>query len=156
MSARAPEVRQASRSSQVWVALVAGLLFGIGLGVSGMARPTKVLAFLDVAGAWDPTLAFVMIAAVGVHALAVLVARRRRAPLGGQTFGWPEITAIDLPLVAGSALFGVGWGLGGYCPGPALLGAASGNPGAAVFVVAMVAGMVLRHTSTRGAPARTS
>jgi uncharacterized membrane protein YedE/YeeE len=156
MSARAHDGRRPSRSSHVAVALVAGLLFGVGLGVSGMARPTKVLAFLDVAGAWDPTLAFVMIGAIGIHALAVLVAKRRRAPLGGQAFGWPDVTAIDMPLVAGSALFGVGWGLGGYCPGPALLGAASGNLGAAVFVVAMVAGMVVRHTSTRSAPARTS
>lgn len=151
-----PPVDQAARSSHVVVALVAGLLFGVGLGISGMGRPTKVLAFLDVAGAWDPTLAFVMIGAIGVHALAVLVAKRRPAPLGSHTFQWSDLTAIDKPLLAGSALFGVGWGLGGYCPGPALLGAASGNVTAVVFVVAMVAGMVVRHASNRSAPARTS
>lgn len=145
-----------SRSSHIAVALVAGVLFGIGLGISGMARPAKVLAFLDVAGAWDPTLAFVMIGAIGVHALAVLVAKRRAASLGGDTFRWSDLTAIDRPLVAGSALFGIGWGLGGYCPGPALLGAASGNVTAALFVVAMVLGMVIRHSSMRSAPARTS
>jgi uncharacterized membrane protein YedE/YeeE len=147
---------KARAGSHVMLAVVAGALFGAGLGISGMSRPAKVLGFLDVAGAWDPSLAFVMIGAIGVHALAVLVAKRRPAPLGSDKFRWSELTAIDKPLLAGSALFGVGWGLGGYCPGPALLGAASGNLPAAVFVVAMIAGMLVRHASMRGAPARSS
>ena len=145
-----------SRSSPAGVALVAGALFGIGLGISGMARPTKVLAFLDIAGAWDPSLAFVMIGAISVYAIAVFAAKRLRAPLASDTFRWPELTVVDRPLVAGAALFGVGWGLGGYCPGPALLGAASGNLGAIVFVGAMIAGMLVRHLSASRAPVRTS
>ncbi len=145
-----------SRWSPAAVALIAGALFGIGLGISGMARPTKVLAFLDVAGAWDPSLAFVMIGAIGVYAIAVLVAKRRQTTLlGNATFRWPESNAVDRPLVAGAALFGIGWGLGGYCPGPALLGAASGNVGAIVFVGAMIAGMLVRHVSASRAPVRT-
>ena len=124
-----------SRRAHVTVALASGVLFGVGLGISGMARPAKVLGFLDVAGAWDPSLAFVMIGAIAVHALAVLVAKRRAAPLGGSAFQWPEMTSIDAPLIAGSAIFGVGWGLGGYCPGPALLGAASGSLPAVIFVI---------------------
>lgn len=153
---QASRASQRGRSSHVAVALLAGLIFGVGLGISGMSRPTKVLAFLDVTGAWDPTLAFVMVGAIAVHALAVLAAKRRPAPIASHAFRWSDLTAIDKPLVAGSAVFGIGWGLGGYCPGPALLGAASGNVTAAVFVVAMVAGMVVRHASTRRAPARTS
>jgi uncharacterized membrane protein YedE/YeeE len=146
-----------SRSSSAAVALVAGALFGIGLGISGMARPTKVLAFLDVAGAWDPSLAFVMIGAIAVYAVAVFVAKRVRAtPFASDTFQWPELTAVDRPLVAGAALFGIGWGLGGYCPGPALLGAASGNLNAVVFVGAMIAGMLVRHLAASRAPVRTS
>jgi uncharacterized membrane protein YedE/YeeE len=121
-----------------------------------MARPSKVLAFLDVTGAWDPSLAFVMIGAIGVHAVAVAIAKRRARPLGGDVFHWPEKAALDAPLVGGALVFGVGWGLGGFCPGPALLGAASGNTAAAVFVVAMIAGMIGRHVSARAAAARSS
>jgi len=130
-------------------AVVAGVLFGVGLAVSGMVRPTKVLAFLDIAGAWDPSLAFVMIGAIGVHAVAVVAARRRGRPVGSDKFHWPDLTAIDTPLVVGSILFGIGWGLGGFCPGPALVSAASGSVAAIVFVVAMAAGMLGRHASVR-------
>lgn len=151
-----PSSSRSARSSHVVVAVIAGLLFGAGLGISGMARPAKVLGFLDVAGAWDPTLAFVMIGAIGVHCVAVQLAKRRPGPIASRSFQWSDLTAIDKPLLAGAAVFGIGWGLGGYCPGPALLGAASGNGSAAVFVVAMVAGMVVRHASTRSAPSRTS
>ncbi|MDB5220019.1 MAG: hypothetical protein JWO86_7946 [Myxococcaceae bacterium] len=143
----------APRRAHVTVAVVAGVLFGVGLGISGMARPAKVLGFLDVAGAWDPSLAFVMIGAIAVHALAVLVAKRRAAPLGGNAFQWPEKTAVDAPLVLGSALFGIGWGLGGYCPGPALLGAASGSVPAGIFVIAMILGMIAKELSVRYRPA---
>jgi uncharacterized protein len=135
---------------RILAALAAGLLFGIGLGVAGMTRPTKVLAFLDVAGAWDPSLAFVMIGAIGVHAVAVVIARRRGRPLASAKFHWSDKTAIDAPLLGGAAVFGLGWGLGGFCPGPALASAASGNGLAIAFVLAMIVGMVARQT--RGRP----
>jgi uncharacterized membrane protein YedE/YeeE len=147
-----------SRSVMIAIlsAAAAGVLFGVGLGISGMGRPTKVLAFLDVTGAWDPSLAFVMMGAIGVHCLAVLVAKRRtRTALGG-TFHWPKPAAVDRALLVGAAVFGIGWGLGGFCPGPALLGAASGNGAAIVFVVAMAAGMIARHARVRREAARTS
>jgi hypothetical protein len=131
------------------VALLSGALFGIGLGISGMTRPTKVLAFLDVAGAWDPSLAFVMMGAVGVSAVAVAIAKRRSAPIASARFHWAKETLIDAPLLTGAALFGVGWGLGGFCPGPALAAAASGNVAAIAFVAAMIAGMVARHATQR-------
>ena len=131
--------------------VLAGALFGVGLGVSGMTRPSKVLGFLDVWGAWDPSLAFVMMGAIGVHAIAVAVARRRERPLASDRFHWAEPKAIDAPLLAGSLLFGIGWGLGGFCPGPALVTACSGNIAAIVFVVAMAVGMVARHRTQRNA-----
>lgn len=140
--------------ASVAVALVAGVLFGVGLGISGMGRPAKVLAFLDVSGAWDPSLAFVMMGAIGVYAIAVRVTKQRTRPLGENAFHWPHPTAVDAPLVIGSVVFGVGWGLGGFCPGPALLGAASGNTAALVFVAAMIAGMVARHASARAEAAQ--
>jgi uncharacterized membrane protein YedE/YeeE len=136
-----------SPRSRFLAALAAGLLFGVGLGVSGMTRPTKVLAFLDVAGAWDPSLAFVMIGAIGVHAVAVVMARRRGRPIASAKFHWSDKTKIDAPLLAGALLFGIGWGLGGFCPGPALVGAASGNVVAIAFVVAMAIGMLFRRRS---------
>ena len=137
-------------------AAAAGVLFGAGLGISGMSRPTKIQAFLDVTGTWDPSLAFVMVGAIGVHSLAVVVAKRRERTALGGIFHWPKPAAVDKPLLIGSAVFGIGWGLGGFCPGPALLGAASGSATAIIFVVAMVAGMIARHTSARREAARTS
>lgn len=131
------------------IAILSGALFGIGLGVSGMTRPTKVLGFLDAAGDWDPSLAFVMMAAVGVHAVAVVIAKRRGRPVASARFHWTEQTLLDAPLLTGAALFGVGWGLGGFCPGPALATAASGNLAAIAFVAAMIVGMVARHATTR-------
>jgi uncharacterized protein len=130
-------------------AVVAGAVFGVGLGISGMTRPTKVLAFLDVAGAWDPSLALVMAGAIGVHAIAVFVARRRGRTLSGGTLQWTEKTTIDAPLLAGAGLFGIGWGLGGFCPGPALASAGSGSIAAIVFVLAMLVGMLGRHATAR-------
>lgn len=123
-------------------ALVSGLLFGVGLVVSGMTEPSKVLGFLDVAGAWDPSLAFVMVAAIGVHALGLRAAQRRRAPLADRTFSRAPKARIDAPLLVGATLFGVGWGLSGYCPGPALVALpAAGAPGL-VFVVSLCLGSV--------------
>lgn len=134
-------------------AVAAGVLFGIGLGISGMSRPTKVLAFLDVAGAWDPSLALVMAGAIGVHSLAVVAAKRRERTALGGIIHWPKPATVDRALLVGAALFGVGWGLGGFCPGPALLGAASGNATSIVFVLAMIAGMIARHASAGRAAA---
>lgn len=139
----------ASAPARAFVALFAGALFGVGLGVSGMTRPDKVLGFLDVAGAWDPSLAFVMIGAIGVHAVAVAVARRRARPLGADRFAWSDKTAIDAPLVAGAAVFGIGWGIGGICPGPALASLGAGSTVAVVFAIAMVAGIFGRHLTSR-------
>lgn len=120
-----------------------GLLFGLGLIVSGMANPAKVLAFLDVAGAWDPSLAFVLVGAVAVSALGVRLAARRQAPLLMPRFDWPAATQADTALTAGAAVFGFGWGLGGLCPGPALASLALGAPGTLAFLAAMTAGLFL-------------
>ena len=125
------------------VSLVAGLVFGIGLVLSGMTRPDKVIGFLDVTGAWDPSLAFVMGGGVLVYAIAWQVVRRWRTPLVAPVFALPTRRDIDGRLVAGAALFGLGWGIGGYCPGPALVSLPSGQPSVIVFVVAMVLGMQL-------------
>ncbi len=124
------------------LAALAGIFFGLGLGISGMTQPTKVIGFLDVTGAWDPSLACVMIGAIGVHCVGVRLARRRGAPIFGEGFIWPSRTTLDRPLLAGAAIFGVGWGLGGFCPGPALVGAASGSASAVAFSCAMVVGML--------------
>jgi hypothetical protein len=125
------------------VAAFAGALFALGLVVSGMTEPGKVTGFLDVGGAWDPTLAFVMAGAIAVYAPIARVVRARRAPVYGDRFHWPTAHAIDARLVAGAAVFGVGWGLSGYCPGPALVGIAGGAPATLVFVASMLAGMLV-------------
>lgn len=121
-------------------ALVAGMLFGLGLSVGGMVDPAKVLGFLDVAGRWDPTLAFVMAGALTVTAVGYRAVLRRRAPLLGDRFHLPAARVLDGRLIVGAAVFGVGWGLAGFCPGPAIasLGFADGR--IALFVVAMAAG----------------
>lgn len=124
-------------------ALLAGLVFGLGLIVSGMVNPAKVLGFLDLAGAWDPSLAFVMAGAIAVGLVAFTVARRRTVSLLGAEMKLPTARNIDRRLVAGSTLFGIGWGLAGFCPGPALTTLALGQAKAVVFVVAMLAGMGL-------------
>jgi len=129
------------------IAPAAGLLFGAGLAVSGMHDPAKVLGFLDVAaiasGGWDPSLAFVMAGGLAVTLPAFWYARRRKAPLAAPAFQTPTATAIDRRLMLGALLFGVGWGLVGYCPGPALAALAFGATDTIVFVPAMVAGMAL-------------
>jgi len=124
-------------------ALVAGLLFGAGLILSGMSNPAKVLAFLDVGGTWDPSLLFVMLGAIAVAALAFRFARARLRPLFGDRIHVPGAGRIDARLLVGSTVFGVGWGLAGYCPGPALTSLAVGGRSTLLFVAAMVAGMAL-------------
>lgn len=130
-------------------AFAAGLLFGLGLIVSHMANPAKVLGFLDLAGRWDPSLAFVMGGAIAIGSLAFAFARRRATSLLGAPMSWPTATGIDRPLVVGSALFGISWGLAGFCPGPALVTASSGQPRAVLFVAAMLAGMALHRLFAR-------
>ena len=122
--------------------VLAGLLFGIGLCVSGMIYPTKVLAFLDLAGAWDPSLAFVMGGAVVVAFVAFRIAARRRTSLAGEPIDLPPTRTIDARLIGGSALFGVGWGLVGLCPGPAIVSLAAASGSGRLFVAAMAAGVV--------------
>ncbi len=139
------------------VAFAAGLIFGLGLLVSDMANPARVLAFLDVLaipeGTWDPTLAFVMAGAMAVSALAwALAARRRTAVFGGAMPGAPS-GRIDARLIGGSALFGLGWGLAGICPGPALAALPIGGGPMAVFVAAMLAGMLAFGLTQRLRPA---
>lgn len=120
-----------------------GLLFGIGLLLSGMTDPGKVIGFLDLAGAWDPSLALVMGGAILVGVFAFGVARKRTTSFLGSPIRLPTSRDIDTRLVAGSLLFGVGWGLAGFCPGPALVSLGAGQPKAVVFVLAMLAGMIL-------------
>lgn len=130
---------------KVAAAVVCGALFGAGLVVSDMINPARVLAFLDVAGRWDPSLALVMGGALVPSALAYLYRRRLDRPVFGERFHIPAAGPIDRPLLAGAVLFGVGWGLVGLCPGPALAGLVSGRWQVALFVLAMLAGMALHH-----------
>lgn len=123
--------------------LLAGLVFGLGLMVSGMANPAKVLGFLDLFGRWDPSLALVMAGAIAVGAVAFALARRRSVSLLGAAMKLPAASHIDRRLVLGSLLFGIGWGVAGFCPGPALVALGMGEIKAVVFVLAMLAGMVL-------------
>lgn len=128
-----------------------GALFAVGLGVAGMTKPSKVIAFLDPFGAWDPSLAFVMGGAVVVYLLLHRLVTRRPAPLFDDVFHLPTRRDLDVRLVLGAALFGVGWALAGFCPGPALVSAASGSFPAVVFVVGMTAGVKLEHLLARRA-----
>jgi uncharacterized protein len=127
----------------VVAALICGLVFGWGLLISGMVQPAKVSAFLDIFGAWDPSLAVVMIAALIVSVPGFMLAKRRERPILAARSVWPSKIGIDSQLVIGSALFGVGWGLVGLCPGPALENLATLSPRVIAFVVAMTAGMAL-------------
>ncbi len=123
-------------------AFVAGLVFGLGLIVAGMTNPAKILGFLDLAGEWDPSLALVMVGAIGVGFVAFVFARRATVSALGLPMQLPVARTIDARLVGGSLLFGIGWGLAGFCPGPAIVALGAGYVKAAVFVVSMLLGMV--------------
>ncbi len=127
--------------ARVFSSLAAGIVFGLGLMLSGMADPAKVLNFLDVAGTWDPSLMLVMGAAVVVTFVGFRLARTREQPLFAPQFPGRAAIRFDMPLIAGAVLFGAGWGLGGFCPGPALASLSLGSAGAWVFVAAMLGGM---------------
>lgn len=129
--------------------LFAGLLFGLGLIVSGMANPEKVLGFLDIAGLWDPSLAFVMGGAIIVGLLAFTVARKRTLSFLGFSMKVPRHSHIDKRLVIGGLLFGIGWGIAGFCPGPGLVALGAGEIKAIVFVASMVAGMGIFELAER-------
>jgi uncharacterized membrane protein YedE/YeeE len=123
--------------------LASGLLFGAGLAVAGMTNPNKILNFLDVTHGWDPSLAFVMAGAIPISALAFWIGRHRDQPLLGAAFALPGKTRIDPALLIGSALFGLGWGLGGYCPGPAIASLSRPTSSLLGFVIAMGVGLLL-------------
>jgi uncharacterized membrane protein YedE/YeeE len=139
---------------RILAALGCGFVFGLGLAISGMMNPAKVIGFLDVAGNWDPTLAFVMGGAllVVVPAYRVILGRRRPVLDGG--FSLPTRTELDAPLILGSALFGVGWGLVGFCPGPAVAAVVTGLPAVLGFVAAMLAGIALHAWISGERPVR--
>jgi uncharacterized membrane protein YedE/YeeE len=120
-----------------------GVVFALGLGISGMTRPIKVIGFLDFFGSWDPSLAFVMLGAIGVYFVAHRLSRRMPAPMLAASFTLPSRNDLDGRLIAGAAIFGAGWGLGGFCPGPAITSLASGAPSVMIFVAAMAAGTYL-------------
>ena len=125
----------------IFTSLLAGLVFGLGLIVSGMANPAKVLGFLDLTGAWDPSLALVMAGAIGVSFFAFLFAKKRSRSLLGADMKLPTGRSIDRRLVFGSTLFGIGWGVAGFCPGPGLVALGMGEVKALIFVAAMLVGM---------------
>jgi uncharacterized membrane protein YedE/YeeE len=129
-----------------------GLIFGVGLLISGMTQPPKVLGFLDIFGQWDPTLVFVMAGAVAVSGVGYAVARRTKRPVLIAQYLWPTRTDIDRELVVGSVLFGIGWGLIGLCPGPALENLATLSPPVILFVLAMIAGMIVQDFWQTRAP----
>lgn len=133
----------------ILVHAIAGLIFGIGLVISGMANPAKVKNFLDLAGTWDPSLAFVMGAAVLVTFVGYRVAFRRGAPLLADRFNVPTKSDIDMRLLIGAGIFGIGWGLGGYCPGPALVALPLLAQGTLVFVPAMLVGLAVARWAGR-------
>ncbi|MET4633045.1 DUF6691 family protein [Kaistia defluvii] len=138
-------------------ALASGLLFGLGLAISGMIYPAKVKAFLDIGaiatGGWDPSLAFVLASAVLVSMAAIRIAHRHRHPIAASTFSGPAARRVDAPLVLGSVLFGVGWGLSGLCPGPAIANIAFALPDILIFLVAMAIGaLAVRLVRSRSNP----
>ena len=137
---------------QMLVAFVSGLVFAIGLGIAGMTNPAKVLGFLDMFGGdWDPSLMFVMGGAMLVYAPVYQVLKGRDAPKFGDRFHWPTAKDIDVKLVIGSALFGIGWGLAGLCPGPAVVAVITGALPFLVYAAAMVGGMLAHWALTKGA-----
>ena len=138
--------------AMIVASLICGLIFGVGLVISGMSQPAKVLGFLDLLGKWDPTLLFVMASAVAVSALGFAFAKRRGAPILGNASAAQLRKEIDRPLVVGAILFGIGWGIAGLCPGPAFVNLLSSLPALIVFVAAMFAGMALHDVWWRRRP----
>jgi len=136
---------------RLFLAFASGGLFGLGLLLSGMVDPGKVLQFLDVAGDWDPSLAFVMAGAIPVAAIGFRLGARRAAPVCAPSFAGPPSGAVDARLIGGAVLFGLGWGLAGFCPGPALAALGFGGWKPLLFVMAMLAGMALYHAFARPA-----
>lgn len=136
-----------------FVNLGLGLLFGVGLVISGMSDPAKVLNFLDLFGTWDPSLAFVMAGAVVVTFLGYRLVFRRGRPVKGKTFRLPDSNDIDRRIVIGPAIFGIGWGLGGFCPGPALTALGLVASGTLAFIPAMLLGMLVARLLLEGRPA---
>jgi len=128
---------------------ISGIVFALGLGISGMTRPVKVIGFLDFTGPWDPSLAFVMMGAITIYFVAYRLIRTRPAPVLMEQFSIPQRTDIDRNLVVGAAVFGAGWGLSGFCPGPALTSLAAGAAPVVIFVAAMAAGMYLQGMMAR-------
>lgn len=133
-------------------ALLTGLVFGTGIAISGMMDPAKVLNFFDVAGTWDPSLAFVMGGALVITFIGYRLAWRRTAPLFGGRFQIPTLTVIDRRLVGGSALFGIGWGIAGFCPGAAIPALGTGRWEVALFLLAVIAGFLLRRLLSSAQP----
>jgi len=129
--------------SEFCIALAAGAIFGFGLSLSGMLNPVNVQGFLDIFGAWDPRLAFVLGGAVMVAFLGVQIVKRMPRPVFAENFLMPTNRRIDTPLILGSALFGLGWGIGGFCPGPAIASLSLGLPQSILFVVSMLIGMII-------------
>lgn len=122
---------------------MSGLIFALGLGISGMTDANKVIAFLNVAGQWDPSLAFVMVGAIGVHLVLYKLILKRESPIYEKSFKIPSVKGVDGKLLGGTAIFGVGWGLGGFCPGPGVVSSVNLNAEPVSFTLAMVAGMLL-------------
>ncbi len=137
---------------QIVIGLICGIVFGAGLAVSDMINPARVLNFLDLAGHWDPTLAFVMAGGLAVAGVGYRMVFRRSAPLFDAKFHLPVLTQIDARLLGGAALFGIGWGMAGFCPGPAIAALVTLNPKALLFVIAMAAGMLAAHRLRRVSP----
>jgi uncharacterized membrane protein YedE/YeeE len=127
------------------VAFLVGIAFAVGLGIGGMTQPARVLAFLDVTGPWDPSLAFVMLGAVVTYGVGFRTVMHRARPLLAPAFVLPTRRDLDAPLLVGAAIFGIGWGLAGICPGPALTALGSGEPRALVFVTTMIAGIAAQR-----------
>ncbi len=134
---------------QLLVALVSGFIFALGLGISGMTNPVKVYSFMDIFGRWDPTLIFVMVGAISVHFISYLVIKRQKSPVLAQAFQVPKRQDVTFALIIGSVLFGIGWGLAGYCPGPAVVSLASFEYRPIIFVLSMVVGMFLYQNLDR-------
>ena len=130
-------------------AFVAGLVFGLGLIVAGMVNPAKIIGFLDIAGTWDPSLALVMVGAIAVGLVAFALARRRTMSALGLPMQLPSQRTVDARLIGGSLVFGIGWGLAGFCPGPALVALGAGKLKAVAFVAAMLAGMLVFELAER-------